>query len=379
MKNNNENNTISIVGFILSFIIPIVGLILSIIGLSKSKELDNKGKGLSIAGIIISVLLFIFQFLIFLLIISVGTVSSTLDTAKNNANKLMCEKAYDCELDSTGNYSCKYLNNDGTIKKITCENNTYLTKEELVGYYEPYDLKVNGVSESVENYLGNNNEKSYIIFNDDNTFKNYLTYYSSEDEITGKYTINKNIINITLNTNTNIKIEAEKENNTILLKMYIDESTVLYLKQIKIESEKDLNKIGTLIETGAYNGQQTKVKYYALINNVLYSLYADDSQNTEYINYTKIKVKKMDENVDSLYGIEIGNAGFIYSIILKNGNVFYINNNNELIKIKELNNIQELSINYVDHQMYKDVMIYAYDETGEEIEITEILNKYFER
>ena len=239
MKNNNENNTMSIVGFILSFIIPVVGLILSIIGLNKSKELNNKGKGLSIAGIIISVLLFIFQFLVLLLLISVGTVSNTLKTAKNNANKLMCEKAYDCELDSTGNYSCKYLNNDGTIEKITCENNTYLTKEELVGYYEPYDLKVDGVSESVENYLGNSNEKSYIIFNEDNTFKNYLTYYSNEDEITGKYTINKNIINITLNTNTNIKIEAEKENNTILLKMYIDESTVLYLKQIKIESEKD--------------------------------------------------------------------------------------------------------------------------------------------
>ena len=43
MKNNNENNTISIVGFILSFIIPVVGLILSIIGLNKSKELNNKG------------------------------------------------------------------------------------------------------------------------------------------------------------------------------------------------------------------------------------------------------------------------------------------------------------------------------------------------
>ncbi len=240
MKNNNENNTMSIVGFILSFMMPVVGLILSIIGLNKSKELNNKGKGLSIAGIIISALLFIFQFLVLLLLISVGTVSSTLDTAKNKANKLMCEKAYDCELDSTGNYSCKYLNNDGTIKKITCENNTYLTKEDLVGYYEPYDLKVNGVSESVENYLGNNHDKkSYIIFNDDNTFKNYLTMYANEDEITGKYTINKNIINITLNTKTNIKIEAEKENNTILLKMYIDESTVLYLKQIKIESEKD--------------------------------------------------------------------------------------------------------------------------------------------
>ena len=38
MKNNNENNTMSIVGFILSFMMPVVGLILSILGLNKCFE-----------------------------------------------------------------------------------------------------------------------------------------------------------------------------------------------------------------------------------------------------------------------------------------------------------------------------------------------------
>lgn len=40
-------------GFILSFFVPLLGLIFSILGLKKVKE-TNKGKGLSIAGIIIS-------------------------------------------------------------------------------------------------------------------------------------------------------------------------------------------------------------------------------------------------------------------------------------------------------------------------------------
>lgn len=48
-------NTMSIVGFILAFIAPPIGFILSIIGLSKAKALQA-GKGLAIAGIIISIL-----------------------------------------------------------------------------------------------------------------------------------------------------------------------------------------------------------------------------------------------------------------------------------------------------------------------------------
>ncbi len=49
-----QTNTIAIVGFILSFFIAIAGLICSIIGYKKSRELDGKGKGFALAGIIIS-------------------------------------------------------------------------------------------------------------------------------------------------------------------------------------------------------------------------------------------------------------------------------------------------------------------------------------
>lgn len=53
-KSSNENCTMAIVGFILSFFISIAGLICSIIGYKKCKDENLNGKGFAIAGIIIS-------------------------------------------------------------------------------------------------------------------------------------------------------------------------------------------------------------------------------------------------------------------------------------------------------------------------------------
>lgn len=53
-----STNGMAIAGFVLSFFIPILGLIFSILGLKKSKETNN-GKELSIAGIIISIIIII--------------------------------------------------------------------------------------------------------------------------------------------------------------------------------------------------------------------------------------------------------------------------------------------------------------------------------
>ncbi len=55
---NTPNNGIAIAGFVLSFFsfAAVIGLILSIVGLQKSKtpEFNGKGKGLAIAGIVLS-------------------------------------------------------------------------------------------------------------------------------------------------------------------------------------------------------------------------------------------------------------------------------------------------------------------------------------
>lgn len=72
-------NAMAIAGFITSFLFSIVGLILSIIGLNQINRTGEKGKGLAIAGIIISTISFIVSVLLVVLIIAI--VSSALSYA----------------------------------------------------------------------------------------------------------------------------------------------------------------------------------------------------------------------------------------------------------------------------------------------------------
>ncbi|MCD7729356.1 MAG: zinc ribbon domain-containing protein [Clostridia bacterium] len=51
---STATNVCAIVGFILSFFVVIAGLVISIIGYKKAPEYNGNGKGLAIAGIIIS-------------------------------------------------------------------------------------------------------------------------------------------------------------------------------------------------------------------------------------------------------------------------------------------------------------------------------------
>lgn len=50
----NTTNGLAVAGFVLAFFIPLVGLVLSIVGLSQTKKRKQKGEGLAIAGIVIS-------------------------------------------------------------------------------------------------------------------------------------------------------------------------------------------------------------------------------------------------------------------------------------------------------------------------------------
>ena len=61
-----KTNTLAIVGFILSVFIPIAGLICSIMGLKKVDDCGGKGKGLAIAGIVISIINWILGIIIFM-------------------------------------------------------------------------------------------------------------------------------------------------------------------------------------------------------------------------------------------------------------------------------------------------------------------------
>ena len=62
---SNEYNGIALAGLILAFFSPIIGLILSCIGLNKSKQLNGLGRGQAIAGIIVSIINFALTLVIY--------------------------------------------------------------------------------------------------------------------------------------------------------------------------------------------------------------------------------------------------------------------------------------------------------------------------
>ncbi len=82
-NNNSSKNSMSVAGFILSFIFPLLGLIFSIIGLNKSKQ-TNTGRGLSIAGIIISSVIMVISTII--ISVSIVSVNDAIQKAQEQAN-----------------------------------------------------------------------------------------------------------------------------------------------------------------------------------------------------------------------------------------------------------------------------------------------------
>lgn len=54
LRKENQSNTLALIGFIMAFIVPIAGLICSIMGYKNAPERDGSGKGLATAGIVIS-------------------------------------------------------------------------------------------------------------------------------------------------------------------------------------------------------------------------------------------------------------------------------------------------------------------------------------
>ena len=61
-----ESNVLAIVGFILSFFIAVAGLVCSILGLKKAPELGGKGRGLAMAGLIISIICLVLYVILFI-------------------------------------------------------------------------------------------------------------------------------------------------------------------------------------------------------------------------------------------------------------------------------------------------------------------------
>lgn len=78
-QNNDKWNGLVIAGFVCAFLVPIVGLILSIIGMVQINKNGGKSKGMAIAGIIVSVVVMVLNGL--LVFSMLNTANSVVQTA----------------------------------------------------------------------------------------------------------------------------------------------------------------------------------------------------------------------------------------------------------------------------------------------------------
>lgn len=129
---NNSNvsqkntNIFCILGFIFSFIVALLGLIFSIIGLNQVKKTKEEGKGFAIAGIVISSIRLaftIFIIIVYILLIVAAISDDTYydDTYYYDNVSQFCEYAscdYTCK---DGEYcACKYTDDYGNEYNLFC-------------------------------------------------------------------------------------------------------------------------------------------------------------------------------------------------------------------------------------------------------------------
>lgn len=144
-----KTSTCAIAGFILSFFMFTPGLVLSIVGLDETKRYDEDGKGLAIAGIVISCITLLMTIVIYFfvgmflgLIGSISMMSSVyedLDIPEMSMEDKVCsygdyyytgrygQKGYiSCGPTSyTGRYVCEYVDEYGDLEEVTCYNDEY--------------------------------------------------------------------------------------------------------------------------------------------------------------------------------------------------------------------------------------------------------------
>ena len=160
-NNDKPNNTLGILSIILGIFIPLVGLILGIIGLNKTKT-ANSNKKLSIIGIIVSIVMTIFYGVIFVILIMFGdggirgfghyssrgygnsSYSSVIEDYYNAYNNRDEEKANKC-FPYGSTTTIDFSNTYGEFDTNTIIN-TYKSNGDINEYNEKFDMKFDDVS-----------------------------------------------------------------------------------------------------------------------------------------------------------------------------------------------------------------------------------------
>lgn len=259
-QNERKGNTVAVLGFIFSFIFSILGLILSIIGLRKSKQL-NSGEGLSIAGIIISIIKLIFTGII--AIIAVVTIPSVLNTINNVKERNYCPNAYDCIKKEDGTYSCKYKDSDGNEKEINCSKESIISMNDKIEAFltDSYvsTSSVVGSADPAGYYFDKNGNFAYhhggYCIREENepisyrgTWKledNELILTITEEEIAIDGTIDEDFINGKCIINYENKINQTNKVVKYEILEYVEED----IEHLELENGDNLYIIGASVDT----------------------------------------------------------------------------------------------------------------------------------
>lgn len=98
-----KTNTMSILGLVFAFLIPLLGIVFSAIGLKQTRERGEGGRGLAVAGLIISIIFTLIWVLLWVFVFAVagaavkqaGGIDAALSSASSAANHSAGGKADD--------------------------------------------------------------------------------------------------------------------------------------------------------------------------------------------------------------------------------------------------------------------------------------------
>jgi hypothetical protein len=172
-----KTNTLAIWGFILAILLPLIGLILSIIAISQIKKSNEGGKGLAIAGIVIASILLFFQLIIFVSLVNgAKNISTTTSSDKSSQSSSSNSGSKPAEVAKIGQ-AVRDGKFEFTVTGFSCGQtsvgtNQYLTKQ-AQGQFCMLNLSIKNIGDQAQS-----------LFSGNQKLLNGSTQYSADDTAT---------------------------------------------------------------------------------------------------------------------------------------------------------------------------------------------------
>lgn len=210
-SSSSKTNALSIIGLVLAFFIPLVGLVCSVVGLTQINKRKEKGKGLAIAGIIISIVVGILQMITLLLVVlAINSSSVTLTTYRDNT------LGYSVKYPDGWNITPQNIEDvKGIIIKKDYGETGKVSGQVEVGYFPaPANGYSKDILEAISDGIKKDNKNTVVIY-EDRGQKNgldTLTLVTTYDGETGKVKAKTSIILKKDNSVYLVSTQAPEEN-----------------------------------------------------------------------------------------------------------------------------------------------------------------------